>query len=118
MEWFDYLKDKWKLDIIIILLVFLSGFFQKKYLSSIKINKKDGRLDEGWKTLIVSLIISTLYIFITYKEAKRMSEDGTSFIPWGKYLISYFAATSLYDFGIRPLTNWIKRKTGDTENDI
>lgn len=116
MEWYDYLKDKWNLDVIIIVLVFLSGFFQERFLR-LWPWFKDGRLDASCKTLVVSLVVSSIYIMLIYKEAKRVAEDGIAFIPWGKYFISFFAATSLYDFAIRPLRNWIKKKTGDTSPD-
>lgn len=117
MEWFDYLKDKWNLDVIVIILVFLSGFFQEKYLCEFKW-AKDARIDASLKTLVVSFIVSSIYIFLMYKELKRVSEDGKALLPWAKYFISYFAATSMYDLGIRPLRKWIKKKTGDTEPDI
>lgn len=116
MEWYDYLKDKWNLDVIIIILVFLSGFFQERFLK-IFTWVKDARLDAAWKTLVVSLIVSTIYIVLIYKEGKRTAENGTVLLPWGKYFISFFAATSLYDFAIRPLRNWIKKKTGDNSPD-
>lgn len=114
MEWYEYLKDKWNLDIIIIVIVFLSGFFQEKYLCKFSW-VKDGRFDASLKTLIVSLIASSIYIILIYKEAKRTSEDGTALIPWAKYFISYFAATSLYDLGIRPIRKWITKKLGEPE---
>lgn len=116
MEWFDYLKDKWNLDVIVIVLVFLSGFFQEKYLCEFKW-VKDARIDASLKTLIVSFVVSSIYIFLMYKEAKRIAEDGKALVPWAKYFISYFAATSLYDLGIKPLRRWIKTKTGNTEPD-
>lgn len=113
MEWYDYLKDKWHLDIVIVALVFLSGFFQEKYLRVPW--RKDPRFDASLKTLVISLIISSIYILVSYKEAKRM--DADTFIPWAKYLFSWFAATSLYDMGIRPLRKWIKKKAGDDTPD-
>jgi len=116
MEWFDYLKDKWNLDVIVIILVFLSGFFQEKYLCEFKW-AKDSRIDASIKTLAVSFIVSSVYIFLMFKELKRVAEDGKVLVPWAKYFISYFAATSLYDLGIRPLRKWIKKKIGDTESD-
>ena len=87
MEWFDYLKDKWNLDIIIIAIVFLSGFFQEKYLCDTKW-AKDARMDASIKTLAVSLIASSIYIILMYKDAKHSSTDGNVFLPWAKYFIS------------------------------
>lgn len=112
MEWFDYLKDTWNLDIIIIAIVFLSGFFQEKYLIDWKW-VKDGRLDASLKTLAISFIASSIYIILMYKEAKRSSTDGIVLLNWSKYFISYFTATSLYDLGIRPLRKWITKKLGE-----
>lgn len=112
MEWYEYLKEKWHLDVVIVALVFLSGFFQEKYLRTPW--RKDPRFDASLKTLVISLLISSIYIMVSYKEAKRM--DAETLIPWAKYLFSWFAATSLYDMCIRPLRKWIKKKTGDTDD--
>jgi hypothetical protein len=115
MEWFDALRDKWNLDVIIIALVFLSGFFQEKYFIG-WVWLKNARLDSSLKTLAVSFVVSSIYILILAKELKRANVDGaTAFIPWGKYFISYFAATSMYDMLISPLRKFIKNKTGNTE---
>jgi hypothetical protein len=116
MEWFDYLKDKWNLDIIIIAIVFLSGFFQEKYLFETKLIK-DARLDASVKTLAISFIVSSIYILLVYKEAKRTATDGIVYLSWVKYMISYFAATSLYDLGIKPLRKWIKNKVGEKDTE-
>jgi ABC-type multidrug transport system permease subunit len=114
MEWYEYLKDKWNLDVIIIVIVFLSGFFQEKYLSKF-VWVKDGRFNASLKTLAVSLIASSIYILLIHNEAKRASETGVALIPWAKYFIGYFAATSLYDLGIRPIRKWITKKLGEPE---
>jgi hypothetical protein len=117
MEWFEYLRDKWNLDIIIIVLVFLSGFFQEKYLCGWVWLKTNARLDASLKTLVVSFVISTIYILITAKELKRAStNDAVILIPWAKYFLSYFAATSFYDMGIRPLRKWITKITGQKDS--
>lgn len=115
MEWYDYLKEKWNIDAIIIGIVFLSGFFQEKYFCHLKWSK-DTRFDAALKTLAISIVVSTIWILLVYEEAKRADEN--TFIPWAKYLISWFAATSLYDMGIRPLRKWIKKKTGDDTPDL
>lgn len=116
MEWYDYLKDKWNLDIIIIAIVFLSGFFQEKYLIDFKW-AKDARFDASLKTLVVSLIASSIYILLMYRDAKHQSDGAAVFIPYGKYFISFFMATSLYDMGIRPLRKWIKNKLGEKDTE-
>jgi hypothetical protein len=115
MEWFDYLRDKWNLDIIIVALVFLSGFFQEKYLCPFTW-VKNPRFDASLKTLAVSFTVSSIYILIMAKELKRVNVDGaTALIPWGRYFFSYFFTTSLYDMGISPLRRWIKKKTGEPD---
>lgn len=117
MEWFDYLRDKWNVDVIIVVLVFLAGFFQQKYLIG-WVWLKDSRRDASVKTLVVSLIFSTIYILIAAKELKRANIDaGTVFLPWGKWFFSYLLTISLYDQGIKPIRNWLKKKTGDTTPD-
>lgn len=115
MEWFDYLKNTWNLDVIIIVLVFLSGFFQEKYLCEFVWAKRDARIDASLKTLAVSFVVSSIYIYLMYKESKT-ADAATAMIPWAKYFISYFTATSLYDLGIRPLRKWIQRKLGDSDS--
>lgn len=115
MEWFDYLRDKWNLDIIIVALVFLSGFFQEKYLQ-LWVWAKNARLDASFKTLAVSFLVSSVYILIMAKELKRANVGGaTLLIPWGKYFFSYFATTSLYDMAISPLRRWISKKFGQPD---
>lgn len=111
MEWYDYLKDKWHLDTVIVAIVILSGFFQEKYLC-IWQWLKDKRFDASVKVLAVSSVVSLVYILLMHKEAKHLSEDGAAIIPWGKYFISYFAATSLYDLAIRPIRKWITARFG------
>lgn len=117
MEWFEYLRDKWNVDVIIVALVFLSGFFQEKYLTGwVWIN--NARRDASLKTLVASFIFSTLYIIVAAKELKRANIDGaTAFLPWGKWLFSYLFTVSLYDQGIKPIRDWIKKKTGDKTPD-
>lgn len=117
MEWFDYLRDKWNVDVIIVALVFLAGFFQEKYLIGwVWVN--NNRRDASLKTLVVSLIFSTIYILVAAKELKRAHVDGaTAFLPWGKWLFSYLLTVSLYDQGIKPIRDWIKKKTGDKTPD-
>lgn len=115
MEWYEYLKDKWHLDTLIVAIVILSGFFQEKYLAVFQW-VKDKRYDASIKVLTVSSLVSLIYILLMYKEAKRLSEDGVAIIPWGKYFISYFAATSLYDLAIRPVRKWIISKLGQSDD--
>jgi hypothetical protein len=117
MDLITELQTKWNIDIYIIAIVMLSGFFQEKYMCILKWSK-DARLDAALKTLAVSLLVSSLYILITYRDAKRGSQDGKVFLPWGKYLITYFATTSLYDLAVRPFRKFLKKKFGDDDEPI
>lgn len=93
-----------QLDWVIVVLVLLCGFFQKRYLKGFSISK-DESYDSALKTLALSAVVSAVYIFLL--------KDPNKANNWSKYFISYFAATSLYELLITPLTNWIKSKTGE-----
>lgn len=103
MNLLNYLTNN--LDFIIVGLVLCSGFFQKQYLKGFKLSKDDTH-DSALKTLMVSFIVSGIYILLA-KDPDRASN-------WGKYFFSYFGATSLYELIVSPFTDWIKRITGAT----
>ncbi|MBO9658328.1 MAG: hypothetical protein J7527_05840 [Chitinophagaceae bacterium] len=105
MEILNLLKDQLNLDLYIILIVFLSGFFQEKYLCKI-ILSADSKFDATIKTLIVSFVVSSIYIWIVYYEL----DDKSVKLPYAKYFLSYFTATSIYELAIRPFTRWWKKK--------
>jgi hypothetical protein len=112
MEFIEQLQEKWNIDLVIFLIVMVSGFFQERYLSNWYI-VKDARLCAALKTLIVSFVAGTIYIFIVYKQSKT---DGAEvLIPWGKYFITYFMTTSIYDILVRPFRKWITKITGDDD---
>jgi len=100
MDTLHLLIEKLNIDPIIVALVILSGFFQEKYLCHFKLSKET-RYDAALKTLAVSFIAASIYIVLIY--------DKTVPLPAAKYFISYFAATSLYDMVIRPVTKWMKK---------
>lgn len=91
-----------KIDIYIVGLVLLSGFFQKKYLAHWCWYPKDGAYDSALKTLAVSAIVCTIYI-ILLKDPNRASN-------WVKYFISYFMATSIYELLVDKFIDWITNK--------
>lgn len=113
-DFFDELIKKWNLDLIIFTIVLLSGFFQERFLPYWNL-VKDSRLCAALKTLIVSLIASSVYIFFSYKQVKGSAEGAEVLIPWGKYFMTFFAATSVYDLLIRPLRRFIAKVTGEKE---
>lgn len=94
--------DKWNIDAVILLMVFLSGLFQEKYLGIVSL-VKDPRLDSSLKTLLVSFVAGSVYIVLVYWDSKEL--------PYVKYFISYFTATSIYDLAIRPIRKWITKMT-------
>lgn len=116
MEWYDFLKEKFNLDVVIVAIVLLSGFFQERYLPQWNI-AKDPRLCAALKTLLVSFVAGSIYIFLVYKQEKAEADGAKVFLPWVKYFVSYFFSTSLYDLVIRPLRKWIKKKVGDDTPD-
>lgn len=101
-ELFDHAVTKWNVDLWVVLIVLLSGFFQKSYMEGFSISKKP-RYDSALKTLIVSFIVSIVYIYL----ANRDNKD-----PWpmSEYFFSYFLATSLYELVIDPFRDWIVKK--------
>lgn len=111
---FEWLKNQLNIDLIIVVLVILSGFFQEKYLESVTISK-NLRLNASLKTLFLSAIVSTIYIVLVYRDVKNNSlRNGVPAdpMPWAKYFISYFTATSFYDFIIKPFRRFIQKKMG------
>lgn len=111
MDFIEQLQDKWNIDLIIFLIVMASGFFQERYMSNWYI-VKDARLCAALKTLLVSFVAATIYIFIVYKQAQGQGDGATVLIPWGKYFITYFMTTSIYDILVRPFRKWITKVTG------
>lgn len=111
MDFIETLQQKWNIDLVIFLLVMLSGFFQERFLAHWNLTK-DARLCAALKTLIVSFVVSTIYISIVYKQAHGQSDGAEVMIPWGKYFITYFASTSIYDLLVRPFRKWITKVTG------
>jgi hypothetical protein len=105
MDYLIELSSKWNIDLIIVAIVLLSGFFQERYLFMFYISK-DSKHDQAIKTLLVSLVASIVYILLLYKGAE---------IAWAKYFISYFAATSLYELLVKPFTKWIEKINEKTE---
>lgn len=103
MEILNYLNDKMNIDYIIVLIVFLSGYFQELYLCGLVFSKSNPRYDAAIKTLLVSFVVGSIYIYFMYRN------DRTVPVPYVKYFISYFVATSLYDLAVKPVRNLIKK---------
>ena len=113
MDILNYLNDKLNIDFIIVLLVFLSGYFQEQYLCG-WILSKIPRYDAAIKTLLVSFVVSSVYIYFMYRN------DRTVAVPYVKYFISYFVATSLYDLAVKPVRDlikkWVDKYTGGRDD--
>lgn len=102
----EYLKEYLHIDYIIVLLTLVSGFFQARF---IRLNLvKDKSLNSAYWTLIVSLVACSIYLFLI-KPHKEM---------YALYFVSYFVATSLYELMVKPFVNWIKKTTGQKQDDI
>lgn len=102
MDLIEILKDKYNIDIVVILLVFLAGYFQKSYFTGFRLSKNDHN-DAMYKTLLLSGVVSGVYIYLNYVE------DGAGDIPLRMYFMSYFTATSLYEMAVKPVTAWVNR---------
>lgn len=98
-QFFDAFMDK--IDVYIVGIVLLSGFFQKIYLKEWNLTK-DAGYNSSLRTLIVSAIASSVYI-ILIKDPEKANN-------WAKYFISYFTATSVYDLVIDKFAQWIQNK--------
>lgn len=96
------------IDLWVIAIVLCSGFFQKKYLQGFSISKRPD-YDSALKTLLLSAIASTLYIFLL-KDPEKSSN-------WSKYFFSYFGATSLYELLVSPFVEWIQKITGQAKTE-
>lgn len=107
MDFLSFL-DFLHIDPMIVMLVICSGFFQEKYLCG-STWSKDSRRDAAYKTLVVSVLVSLIYILLFHLQDKSVT------IMWAKYFISYFVATSLYELLIRPFRKWLAKKTGDND---
>ena len=109
MEILDYLEKTWNIDIYIVLIVLLSGFFQSSYLKGFKLSGDRG-YDGALKTLLLSFIIGVTYVYLVY------TSDKSAVVPYGKYFVSYFATTSIYELVIDPFRKAIVKKFGSSEN--
>lgn len=101
-DFLNYAAQKWNVDIIIVLIVLLSGFFQSSYLNGFSLSKNP-KTDSAWKTLLLSFLVSVIWIFLSNKGNKDP-------LPLAKYFFSYFLATSLYELLINPTRLWIISK--------
>lgn len=110
MDILNYLQTEWNIDVYIVLIVLLSGFFQKSYLKGLQLSN-DGRYDEALKTLFLSFIVGMIYVFFAYLK------DRTAVVPFDKYFVSYFATTSIYELVINPFRKMVLKKFGGTESD-
>lgn len=107
-DFLSYASQKWNIDIIIVLIVLLSGFFQNSYLTGFSLSRNP-KTDSAWKTLALSFIISVVWIWLS-------NRGKTEVLPLAKYFFSYFLATSLYELLINPFRNWLVAKFNLNQN--
>lgn len=90
-----------RIDAVILVLVLLSGFFQKKYLSGLKLSRFKNT-DGALKTLLVSFVACLAWVLLKREGAAT---------AWADYFITYFFATSVYELLISPFAKWLGSKT-------
>lgn len=84
MEFIEFLKQiSAPIDMVLIMLVILSGIFQKKYL-------QDLNFKGAWRTLLVSAVFTIIYGLLMMLAGKYTKD-----LPL-KWFYSYVTATSLY----------------------
>jgi hypothetical protein len=83
------------IDWVIVLLVIASGYFQSAYLKNVNIA-------DALKTLLVSFVVSGIYLLLAGDIANKAS--------LAKYFFSFFLATSLYEILLK---GWTKKLIGD-----
>lgn len=88
--------DNLPLDYVVIILVILSGEFQKRYLADIKSIGKL-KINGAWATLMVSAVFTIAYALLV-KLSGAYSRD----LPL-KWFLSYVTATSLYELFLKAL---------------
>jgi hypothetical protein len=88
------------IDWVIVLLVIASGYFQAAYM-------KDLNFADALKTLLVSFVVSGIYLLLV----GDLTDKGSL----AKYFFSYFIATSLYEILLK---GWTKKLIGDYKNKL
>lgn len=91
-EIFNYLWTAIATNInwMIVVLVIVSGYFQRYYLKNIKV------MGDAVKTLLVSFIVTTIYLSLIGDIYDRQA--------LARFFFSYFISTSLYEIILKPLT--------------
>jgi len=108
----NWLDTKY-VDFFIFLLVIGAGFAQARFLSPFIWFKKDLRYDATLKTFVVSLIFSSIYIWIYKYELKHSTaEEQIEAVPVMKFFISFALATSFYELILRLFKLLFRHKTG------
>jgi hypothetical protein len=97
-----YLWDAFNanIDWVIVILVIASGYFQSAYL-------KDLNFNDALKTLLVSFIVSGIYLAVGGNITDKAS--------LAKYFFSFFLATSLYEVLLK---GWTKKLIGDQKKKL
>jgi hypothetical protein len=97
-----YLWDAFNanIDWVIVILVIASGYFQNAYL-------KDFDFADALKTLLVSFVVSGIYLLLVGDLNDKAS--------LARYFFSYFIATSLYEILLK---SWTKKLIGDQKNKL
>ena len=105
MNILNWLQENLHIDGVIVLIVIAAGFFQNRYMKTIKVSK-DEKTDSAWKTLIVSALLVTLKLVFA-KANRDECWDG---------VLSYFLATSFYEIILRPVVKYINKNLGTDQS--
>lgn len=108
----NWLDTKY-VDFFIFILVIGAGFAQERFLSPFCWYKKNARYDATLKTFVLSLVFSTIYIWIyKYELNHATTAEQVQAVPVMKFFISFALATSFYDLIVRLFKLEFKKKTG------
>jgi RsiW-degrading membrane proteinase PrsW (M82 family) len=98
----DYNTYSDDVDVIIVLLFVIAGYFLKKYFI-------EWKLKMVYKVFLVGTVLTVLYLLSLYAAGVY------SKVLWKKWLISYALATSLYESILKLLENRFQFLRNDKE---
>lgn len=105
----QFMQQNLHINIIIVVLVIMAGFFQAKYMCAITFFKGNAKTDAALKTLLIGSIFSAVYVWLDYAVLKTTAD-------WkAEMFVSFTVATSFYDILIKPVMIWIGLQKKDDD---